>query len=202
MGRAENCRVMSMAERKRLLVRDQLGDAALKLLAAQGFDNTTIDEIVAAAGVSRRTFFRYFKSKEDVIIEFTGDIGDFICDELASRPADEPVAKAIKQALATAAGLFTEHPEKSIALAKLVRGSSALNGRYLDRQSQSAQKLGRVLAERAGLPADDPRSHLAAVMSLAAFDFALVRWAEMDGAETLDSLIDQAMTLGGEVLAG
>lgn len=198
MRRAET---LSMAERKRLLVRDQLGEAALKLLAVQGFEDTTIDEIVAAVGVSRRTFFRYFKSKEDVIIEFTGDVGDFICDELASRPTEEPAATAIRQVLTTAAELFTEHPQKSIALAKLVRGSSALNGRYLDRQSQSAQNLGRVIAERAGLPADDPRPHLAAVMALAAFDFALVRWAELNGAETLESLVDQTITLAGEVLA-
>ncbi len=60
---------VSLAERKRQLVRDELTEAALKLLAFQGFEATTIDQMAAAAGLSRRTFFRYFQSKEDVIIE-------------------------------------------------------------------------------------------------------------------------------------
>jgi len=89
----------TMADRKRQLVRDELSAAALKLLAYQGFEDTTIDQIVAAAGVSRRTFFRYFKSKEDVIIEFLGDLGSWLRQELAARPPDEPAPVALRNAV-------------------------------------------------------------------------------------------------------
>ncbi|MFC7471624.1 TetR family transcriptional regulator [Actinomadura keratinilytica] len=54
---------LSLAQRKRQLVADELTEAALQLLALSGFDGVTVDEIVAAAGVSKRTFFRYFASR-------------------------------------------------------------------------------------------------------------------------------------------
>ncbi|MGE6735029.1 TetR family transcriptional regulator, partial [Streptomyces sp. NPDC059900] len=79
-----------MAERKRQLVSSELTEAALQLLARKGFDAVTIDEIVTTAGVSRRTFFRYFASKEDVVVQFLADMGVGIHAELAARPEGEP----------------------------------------------------------------------------------------------------------------
>jgi len=98
---------LSLAERKRQLVRDQLGVAALHLLAGQGYEETTVEQIVAAAGVSRRTFFRYFKSKEDVIVESVGDLGSAIRAELAARPARESPQAAIRAALSVAVDELT-----------------------------------------------------------------------------------------------
>lgn len=81
---------VTMAERKRQLVSTELTEAALQLMAVEGFDAVTVDEIVATAGVSKRTFFRYFASKEDVVVQFLADMGTGMCAELAARPADEP----------------------------------------------------------------------------------------------------------------
>ena len=53
---------VNLVERKRQLVRDELADAAVKLLASQGFDETTVDQIAAEVGMSRRTFSRYFET--------------------------------------------------------------------------------------------------------------------------------------------
>ena len=110
---------MSLAERKRQLVRDELTEAALKLLAFQGFEETTIDQMAAAAGVSRRTFFRYFQSKEDVIIEFLSDLGRQLSHGLSTRPATEPPAVALQNTLRVFTDTFWEHPEKSQRLAKV-----------------------------------------------------------------------------------
>ncbi|GDY60339.1 hypothetical protein SVIO_109620 [Streptomyces violaceusniger] len=76
-----------MAQRKRQLVSNELSEAALQLLALKGFDAVTIDEIAATAGVSKRTFFRYFASKEDVVVQFLADMGTGMRAALASRPS-------------------------------------------------------------------------------------------------------------------
>lgn len=180
-----------MAERKRRLVREELGEVALRLLAAQGFECTTIDQIVEAAGVSRRTFFRYFKSKEDVIIEFLGDLAGRIGRDLAARPAQEPPLTALRLALRAATGTIGEHRRKSVALTKLIMGSPALRGRYFDRQADLQRALAAVLAERAGAGAPDLRTELTAAMGVKAFDLALERWAAADGAEDFGGILDE-----------
>lgn len=191
----------SLAERKRQLVRDELSDAALKLLAWQGFECTTIDQIVASAGVSRRTFFRYFRSKEDVIVEFLGDLGSRLKEALAARPADEPPAVALRHALAVFVGTYTEHPEKSLRLAKVTLETPALLARYLERQAQWRTDLAGELGRRAGTdPRTDLRPALAAAVALAAMDTAVARWVERDGADDLDTLLDEAFALAAGTL--
>jgi len=120
-------RPLSLAERKRQLVRDQLGEAALRLLASQGYEETTVEQIVAAAGVSRRTFFRYFKSKEDVIVGSVGDLSATIRAELAARPEQENPQSAIRAALAVAVEQLASEPEKSVPIIRLLFDTPALH---------------------------------------------------------------------------
>jgi AcrR family transcriptional regulator len=186
----------SLAERKRQLVRDELVEAALKLLASQGFETTTIDQIVAAAGVSRRTFFRYFRSKEDVIVQFLGDVGAQLCAALAARPVGEPPAVALRHALSIFVQTCLEHPEKSLRLTKLMLGTPALLARFLERQARWRGDLAAELARRAGLdPHTDMRPALAAAVALAAFDTALNRWADSFGSDDLADLTDQTFAV-------
>ena len=190
-----------MAERKRQLVRDELGEVALRMFAFKGFENTTIDEIVAAAGVSRRTFFRYFKSKEDVIIASVGDMGEYVQAELAGRPPGEPPSEAIRQALRTAMTEVTDHPEKSKALIRLMDGSPALKGRYLERLDGLARELAPLLAARASRSAGDSRSLVLAMVAVHLNALALLQWAEQDGAEEPAALLDRAFAEAAAALS-
>lgn len=193
---------VSIADRKRQLVRDELSAAALRLLAFQGFEETTIDQIVAAAGVSRRTFFRYFRSKEDVIIEFLGDLGTGLREELAARPIEEPPAVAVRHALRIFVKTHDEPGDKPLRLARLIFDSPALRARYLERQRQWQDGLAAELAARAGLdPAADMRPALVAGIALAAFDAALARWLAVAGAEDLGALLDRAFDLVAPAMA-
>jgi AcrR family transcriptional regulator len=185
-----------LAERKRQVVRDELSAAALRLLAYQGFEETTIDQIVAAAGVSRRTFFRYFRSKEDVIIAFLAEVGELAREQLAARPADEPPPVALHRALSVFVAEMEEHPEKSLRLARLTLETPALRARYLDRQGDWQAALAAELSRRTGLdPAGDMRPALAAGVALTAFTTALTTWAATGGAERLPDLFDRAFGL-------
>jgi len=192
---------IGLAERKRQVVRDELSAAALKLLAYQGFEETTIDQIVAAAGVSRRTFFRYFRSKEDVIIEFLAEVGEMARAHLAARPAGEEPAVALKNAFSVFVEETAQHEEKSLRLAKLTLDTPALRARYLDRQGDWQAALTEELGRRTGVdPATDMRPALAAGVALTAFTTALSTWARGDGRVSFADLLDRAFGLVEESL--
>ncbi|MBG0827898.1 TetR family transcriptional regulator [Planomonospora sp. ID67723] len=187
---------MSLAERKRQLVRDELTEAALKLLAFQGFDKTTIDQITAAAGVSRRTFFRYFQSKEDVVIEFIGDLGHRLHTELAARPADEAPATAVRNVLTAFTEGFREHTEKSLCLTRLTLRTDALLGRYLERQVRWRADMTAELARRMGVdPGSDMRPALIVATAFGAFDTALTAWVAGEAADDLKTIVNHAFDL-------
>src|SRR5512138_2223102 len=76
--------------RKQQVVRDALSAAAVELFHTRGFEAVTVEEIARTAGVSRRTFFRYYESKEDVMVEHLDRDGERLLAELAARPIDEP----------------------------------------------------------------------------------------------------------------
>ncbi|MEU0560747.1 TetR family transcriptional regulator [Dactylosporangium sp. NPDC006015] len=186
---------MSLAERKRQLVRDELTDAALRLLAFQGFEETTIDQMAAAAGVSRRTFFRYFQSKEDVIIEHLSDLGRQLTTTLSTRPAAEPPAVALQHTLRTFTDTFWEHPEKSRRLAKIMVTTPPLLARYLERQVSWRAALSTELATRLGTdPTTDPRPAVLVAVAFAAFDTALMRWVTADPSPDLNTLLTTCFT--------
>src|SRR5262245_48880546 len=134
----------SFAERKRRLVRDELCHLALRLIAAQGYKETTVEQIVDAAGVSRRTFFRYFKSKEDVIIEVLGDVEEFVVAELTGRPPGEPAAEAVRAALRALVRLHAEEAEKTRALIRLIVETPDVRARFLDRMYEWRRSMAAV----------------------------------------------------------
>lgn len=187
---------MNLAERKRQLVRDQLGEAALRLLARQGYEETTVEQIVAAAGVSRRTFFRYFKSKEDVIVESVGDMGTAIRTALAARPERENPQSAVRAALSVAVDELTAESEKSVPVIRLLLETPALRRRYLERQSILQEEVAAVLARREGIDEredrDDLGPALVAGVAIAAFGVALDSWARHGGDGDLSALLDEA----------
>ncbi|WP_405663571.1 TetR family transcriptional regulator [Streptomyces sp. RK9] len=187
---------MSLAERKRQLVADELTEAALQLLALKGFDAVTVDEIVGAAGVSKRTFFRYFASKEDVVVQFLADMGTGMCAELAARPAGERPSEALRHAVWVPLGECADHSERALRVVRLILGTPALLARFLERQAQWRDDLAAELARREGL--DDATGlypRLAAGMALNAFDTVLHRWSGSEGKEDPAGLTDGAFAV-------
>ena len=193
---------LSLAERKRRVVRDELGEAALRLLARQGYDQTSVDQIVEAAGVSRRTFFRYFASKEDVVVEFFNDVGQEIVTELAARPAAEGPVLALREAIkAVSADELAENREKSIALIGYSFGIPALRARFAARQDLLFDEVAEVLAQRTGNGAPAPQLRLTAGLGLMAFTAALGAWVAADGARDFRELVDEAFEQAANAFA-
>lgn len=208
---------LTLAQRKRQLVSDELTEAALQLLAVKGFDAVTVDEIVAAAGVSKRTFFRYFASKEDVVVQFLADMGTGIRAELAARPSDEPPSVALRHAMAVPIDACTDHPdhtERALRVVRLILGTPALHARFLERRLRWSDDLAAELTDRLGLThrpgldggrpdgAPDLYPRLAAGVALTAFDVTLQQWSAGDGADDPAELLERAFALLAPALDG
>ncbi|MCF2528948.1 TetR family transcriptional regulator [Yinghuangia sp. KLBMP8922] len=193
-----------MAQRKRQLVANELTEAALQLLAQRGFDAVTVDEIAAVAGVSKRTFFRYFASKEDVVVRFLADMGNGMRAELAARPAAEPPSVALRHTVAVPLAACGDHAERALPVVRLIMRTPALRARFLERQAQWRDDLSVELAARLGLEARDGAEAaapaglypgLAAGMALVAFDAVLQQWSDGDGTADPAGLTDSAFAV-------
>ncbi|MFF2661117.1 TetR family transcriptional regulator [Kitasatospora sp. NPDC058032] len=187
---------VSLAERKRQLVVDELTEAAFGLLTTQGFDAVTVDEIAAGAGVSKRTFFRYFASKEDVIVRFLAELGAGIRAELAARPASEPPSAALRHAVSVPLAACGEHGDRALRAVQLILRTPALHARFLERQAEWHEELTAELAHRLDRdPAADLYPRLAAGMALTAFGTVLERWSDSDGAADPTALTARAFAV-------
>ncbi|MFJ2738560.1 TetR family transcriptional regulator [Streptomyces sp. NPDC087440] len=195
--------VGSLAERKRQLVADELAEAAMQLLAQKGFDTVTVDEIVAAAGVSKRTFFRYFASKEDVVVRFLADLGSGIRAELAARPVGEPPSLALRHAVSVPLAACADHSDRALQVVQLILRTPALHARFLERQAQWREDLTAELAARRGLDAATALyPALAAGTAVTAFNTVLQRWSESDGDRDALDLVAEAFTVLSPALDG
>ncbi|MFE7452110.1 TetR family transcriptional regulator [Streptomyces griseus] len=159
-------------ELNRKRTRDTLVHAALDLFLRRGYDETTIDEIAAAADVSQRTFFRYFDSKEDVALSFQEALELQLIQALRARPAEESPLTALRQASLVTWGnlehLFAEVAtyELCMGMPRVVDSSPGLLGAHLRRAIVLEENLALVIARREGVDPDldlRPRVLVAAV---------------------------------------
>jgi AcrR family transcriptional regulator len=98
----DNVEAIGRRERKKRQTRDRLRDAARRLFAGQGFGATTIQQIADEADVSERTFFRYFESKEDLLLPDVVALFDAIEREIRARPIDEAPLASVLEAIVAA----------------------------------------------------------------------------------------------------
>lgn len=158
-------------------VRRDLVVAAMRLFQSQGYDATTVDDIAAAAGVGRRTFFRYFRSKEDAISPDHETALARVADVFATAHPGEPTGSLALRAGETVFDLYTEDPTISVARYRLVHEVPALR----DRESASVDHYRRLFTRNLRIRlADDPDGELrAAVIGaavVAAHNLALRAW--------------------------
>ncbi|WP_128430140.1 TetR/AcrR family transcriptional regulator [Streptomyces cyaneus] len=177
----------------RAAVRAELAQVAFELFRREGFEKVTLDDLAAAAGVSRSTFLRYFGTKEDAVLGAFDAHGDQAADALRARPADEDDWTALRRALDTVIERYREDPARALATTRLVRETPALCARQLEKQHGWRPALARALAERAG--STEPATLAQTVRAAAALDclnVALDHWTASEGALDLVELLDEA----------
>lgn len=185
-----------LRRRARDAVRAEIAETAFQLFTQRGFDQTTVDDIAAAAGLSRRSFFRYFASKEDAVLGMLNAVGDAIAAELAARPAGEPPWTSLRRALDVLVTTYLGDPKVALARFRLIHHTPALRTTLLDKQDRWQRSLAQVLAARLSVdPARDLRPQLLAATALAALDVASRRWLASDGHANLATLLDESFAL-------
>jgi len=188
--------VEGLRERHRRRTAADLEEAALILFTEKGFDAVTIDDIAASADVSRRTFFRYFASKEDVILsDHPRRLGELQA-ALDRRPADEPALTALRQAILSLAGSYEEQREHMLRRFRLINETPALEARSLCLQRNWETGVTVMLADRMGVdPAEDLRPGVVAATTMAAMRIATANWLAGGGDGDLPAIVAAALDL-------
>jgi AcrR family transcriptional regulator len=187
---------LGLRERKKLKTRRAIRSAAFGLFAEQGWDATTVDQIAALAEVSPSTFFRYFPTKEDLVV--SDDYDPLMETEFRARPADEPATESLRQAMIGPLRQILAAERDAVLLRmQLFREVPAIRARLMIEQQCTSERLCALVAERTGRPAGalEVRAVVAAV--LAASAEAVLYWAEHDGEGDLAELVNTAITALG-----
>jgi AcrR family transcriptional regulator len=152
-------RAVGLRERKRRSTLASIQSEALRLFRAKGYAETTVVEIAAAAGVSERTFFRYFPTKEDVVLLDELDSG-FVAS-LRGQPNELTPFAAMARALGDLLGHLTsgERTQQRERVV-LILGVPELRARMLDQVFARSTLIAQLIAERLDLSPDDPQARI------------------------------------------
>lgn len=174
----------------------QVAEMAIELFTERGYEGTTIDDICEVAGISRSTFFRYFPTKEDVLLRDYVDMDDSLLAALTARPDEEKPWVAIRRALDPLIDQYSANPERTLRSAKLFIKTPALVTFHREKLMRWGQFLTPELARRLGADPEDPTDPRATALitaALACLDATLAAWATADGVPHLAQLLDRAM---------
>lgn len=194
---------MDRRERKKQQTREALVQAALELFDAKGYEQTTIREISDAVDVATRTFFRYFASKEELVVSLGTDFAESFLEEVRARPAEEAPFEVLTNSFTTAMRIYRED-EAAVSAAsiylkvvRLIEETPPLLAAYLRNIRDQQLVLARTLAEREGVdPEKDLRPQLASLVHL-----GLVSNAVKRALTKQDAGIDDILTEFGASLA-
>ena len=187
----------SLRDRTIRAVRSEITDTAIRLFREQGYDETTVEQIAAAAGMSRTSFFRYFGSKEDVILGRIDELGRRVCEALAARPTDEPVWESLRRAADTLIADIDAAPDARRKVMRTLYASHSLKAREVGRQLSWHDLMTPEIARRMAIadPTADPRPRALTGAALACLNAAFDAWsASEDGSVSLAELVDLAMS--------
>ncbi|CUW25698.1 MULTISPECIES: TetR family transcriptional regulator [Streptomyces] len=175
-------------------IRDALVAAAFRLFLERGYEQTTVDDIVALAGVGRRSFFRYFPSKEDVVFpDHERCLAEMTAFLAAGGPEHEPVRR-VCDAARLVLRMYAENPAFSVQRYRLTRQVPGLRAYELSVVWRYERALAEYLRARfTGRPDGTLRADVIAAAVVAAHNNALRSWLRSDGKGDPGAAVDHAL---------
>nr|WP_143267935.1 TetR/AcrR family transcriptional regulator [Amycolatopsis alba] len=195
--------VKGLRERKRLETHRALATTAVRLVAERGLDQVTVEDISAAAGVSPRTFFNYFASKEDAVVIAHADNAERsqrTIEIFLATPEEVPAPRAFVDALKQDIVQIDENREEWLGRMKAIQENATLHSRAVAMNHDTIEPAIKAIARRTGV---DPKADLYPTLLLSALggavNAALILWYQQDGRVSALDLLDEAVEM---LLAG
>jgi AcrR family transcriptional regulator len=192
------------AAAQRRQMRQELASAAMDLFANQGYEETTVDQIAAEAGVARRTFFRYFRSKEEAIFPDHDDTLIRVADLLASAEAEEHPLDVVCRGIKEVLRMYASTPGVSVARYQLIRQVPALREREIAVVARYERLFTRYLLGRFDAVEQNPPgwqfggdddsmlAEVSAAAVVAAHNHVLRRWLRAGGHGDVEAQLDHS----------
>jgi AcrR family transcriptional regulator len=180
-------------------MRDEVAAVAIKLFAEHGFDSVTTAQIAAEAGISPRSFFRYFPTKEDVVLGSLTDSGTRVRDALAARPVDESAWVALGQAMHVLIDRPVYPSEDLEVIARIILETPSIRARDQEKYQQWEDLLAPGVAQRLGSTRDssvvgvDDRARAMVGAACACLRISTERWLRSTGAEDPALIFDELL---------
>ena len=189
---------LGLRERKKIKLRRSVQSEALRLFAEQGYEDTTVEQIADAADISTTTFYRYFPTKEDVVLD---DDYDPILEHIIGGDDDEPLLTTVRRAIAAVAAAVEDDRDAALARLKLLATVPALKARQGAEGRKSVDFYIGMFSARSGRPPGDYQLRVTTAAFIAAQLEAARYWADGGGAESLARLLDDAVTVVEPLIA-
>ena len=170
--------------------RGRLQQAAYELYAERGFENTTVAEIAARAGLTERTFFRHFADKREVLFAGSAALEEALVRAIAEAPASAAPLEAVGAALEAAGEVLPKRPATARRRQALIAANAELQERELIKMASLSAAMAGALRGR-GLT--DQAASLTAEIGIAVFRVAFERWLEETNERPLAELVDEAL---------
>jgi AcrR family transcriptional regulator len=177
---------------KKQQAREALFNAALDLFFKKGFEQTTVDEIADQAVVSRRTFFRYYASKEDVLVAWMDDMGLRMQEDLRANLGTGDPFTALQAAMMRNADALTADMDSAIALARLSFRTPAIRSHHGNKYTSWEKGFSEILCKGKTSAKAHLEARLLAARAIDALRISLDMWVEGDFKADIRALLLKA----------
>ncbi|MGR9249625.1 TetR family transcriptional regulator [Rhizobium sp. WYCCWR10014] len=179
-----------LRERKKRETKKRITEKGIALFLEKGFDHTTLDEIATAAGISRRTFFYYFTSKDEILLSLQSGIGEMLADAVRKAPASSTPINAVRDAVVA---VCNEIPTNDmIEMDRLMRTSPSIQARKQVSYVQQEAEIYEALRERWPEPERSTALRVVAMLSVGAMRIAGDIFNQEKGARPMVDLLEEA----------
>ncbi len=189
--------VTGLRARKKERTHQDFIDAGLRMFAERGFDAVTVEDIAAEVDVSPRTFYRYFATKEDLLLDDMATALDVLRRSFLAQPAELPIMAAVRDALLEVTQTYEGLARQKLQRVRIIEATPSLRLRQAERQTALEEVLVPLVSERIGDPPGGPsmKAQLVASCAVAAMRVAFSAWRVDEGKVRLTDLVAGALDL-------